>query len=341
MLLFYSQSVQLDERWRSTTHTMMASLHPHTPRASPPPSPRPFPLAPDSEGAVGGGGDEVPVGGVEDDGLHGVLVAAQLGEERAGLGALLVLRLRAHRGLVLGGLAAEHAEELDVAVVRGGGDARAAAVEGELVERVLAALERGDLHHHAHVPELHDAVGVAGADHVAAVRDGDVVAGVEVAVEGLHAEARARVPQAHRLVAGAGADVIAERLPGHGVDAVHVAAEGLAAAHDRRVPEPRGVVHGAGRKEVAGAVVGHVPHGLRVVRERRAAARRGEVPDLHRIVPGARGEAAAIGAEVGAAEPVHVPLAAHDELAVGHGPDLPGHVVRRGAEDGLLRVERE
>ena len=142
--------------------------------------------APDPEGAVGRGGNEERVGGVEADALDRVLVAAA-GPE--------LLRE------VVGRVAAEEA------VVGRADDARRAAVEADLVARVLAHLDRADLRDRAHVPQLDRAVGVARGDDVAAVVDGDRVARVGVAVERLGAEVGSDIPDGDGLVSCSGGKV--------------------------------------------------------------------------------------------------------------------------------------
>ena len=71
-----------------------------------------------------------------------------------------------------------------------------------------------------------------------------------------------------------------------------------------------------------------VPDRLRVVREGVGAGGTSKVPNFHRSVSGRRREMRPGGVEVDAADPVPVALAGHHQVAVRHGPELPGGIIR-------------
>mmetsp|Transcript_8221 Transcript_8221/g.14956 ORF Transcript_8221/g.14956 Transcript_8221/m.14956 type:complete len:219 (-) Transcript_8221:781-1437(-) len=119
-----------------------------------------------------------------------------------------------------------------------------------------------------------------------------------------------------------------------------MATEGLAASERLRVPQPGGVVHTATDQEVAGVVEGAVPDGLGVIRKGVRAVGPLEVPELDRGVATSGDEVGSRGVEIDPADPILVPLSAHDGVSVGDGPDLPRFVVTDGGEHGLPGVER-
>ena len=71
-----------------------------------------------------------------------------------------------------------------------------------------------------------------------------------------------------------------------------------------------------------------VPYCLRVVREGVRARSPSEIPDLHRPVARRRREMRPGRMEIYARDPVPMPLAAHDQVAVRHGPELPRRIIR-------------
>ena len=105
-------------------------------------------------------------------------------------------------------------------------------------------------------------------------------------------------------------------------------------------PQLGRVVHRRRDDKVAAVVVRDVPHGLRVVAHRVDAPAVGEVPNLDRRVAAARDEVRPRRREVGARQPVLVPLARHDEIARRQAPHLPRAIVRRRHDDRLGRVRR-
>eukprot|EP00982_Pelagococcus_subviridis_P013041 31210-Pelagococcus_subviridis.AAC.10 len=162
-----------------------------------------------------------------------------------------------------------------------------------------------------------------------------------MAVEGLRAAAVPRVPSAHGLVRRAGREAVGEGLPAHLVHRVHVPAKRHPAPVRLKVPQARAVVERTRRDEVAAVVEARVPHRLPVLRERHRASLLFEVPNLHRAVSRRRDQMRPRGVKADAGDPVFVAVAAHDQIPARQVPHLPRRVVRRGRDDGLLRVQRE
>ena len=139
-------------------------------------------LGPDFKGAVGRGGDDKGISGIEGDGLDGVFMAPA---------APCFVAVE-----VIGGVAAEEA------VVGGDNDPGRGAVESNFVAGMVGDGDGPEFRHCADVPKLDDAVGVAGCKDVAFHVDGDGVASIRVAVEGLNTKGGPGVPDGHGFIAG-------------------------------------------------------------------------------------------------------------------------------------------
>ena len=66
-----------------------------------------------------------------------------------------------------------------------------------------------------------------------------------------------------------------------------------------------------------------------------------EIPNLHGAVAGGGGQVGASGMERDSGDPVFVPFAGHDEIAIGNGPDFPREIITGSGQNRLSGVESD
>ena len=107
------------------------------------------------------------------------------------------------------------------------------------------------------------------------------------------------------------------------------------------VPQLDCVVHGAGEQKVSRVVIGYLPNGLAMLSERLSAAGSHEVPNLDGAIARRGSKQIALGVELDTTDPVKVTFSTHDQVTIGHRPQLPGCVVRACGNDVFFRVVAE